>query len=122
MIPEQITERVLVKLCDTHPILIRLRMFRHDVHCQLCQIQVCSNPGSSSDPGRIQDLPDHGLCKVMCGHLIMGEVGSHIDKHLIYTVYHDILRSHKLQVDPIDLAGQFLIILHPRRGDQIAYF
>ena len=49
-----------------------------DVHCQLRQIQIRTNPGGGCDPSCIQHFPDHCHGKVVCCHVV---VVDHIIPH-----------------------------------------
>ena len=72
MVPEKIAEALFIQLSDADTILVRRSVFGSDVHCQLCQVEISSDPGGGSDAGRIKHFPDHCHGKVVCGHIIVG--------------------------------------------------
>ena len=55
----------------------------------------------------------------MSGHLIVTEIGCCVNKYFVNRIYQDILWSDVFEIDAIDLPGDFLVVEHPWRRDQI---
>ena len=94
MVPQQIPVGLLVKLCNADTILVRRDVLGHDVHGQLCKVEVGADACRCGDAGVVQHLPHHGHGKFMGAHVVIGQVACHINKNFIDGVGVDIRRGH----------------------------
>ena len=58
VVPEQIAVGFFIQFGNAHTILVRWDMLCHNVHGQLCQIQVCADARCGRDPCILQYIPD----------------------------------------------------------------
>ena len=93
VIPEQLPVAPLVQLCNTHAVSVCAHVLCHNVHGNLAQIQICSDPGSGCDACCTKHIPNHGHGKLVGGHAIGGKVSGDIHKHLVHRVDVNILRG-----------------------------
>ena len=114
MVPQQSAVAHLIKLRDPRATFIRLHMLRLDIHRNLCQIQIRSNPRRRRDSCRFIDIPYHCLCKLSCCHLIGIQVCRRINEHLIHRIDMHILRRDIFQVDIVNARTVFHVMCHPR--------
>ena len=94
MRPQQLTIRDLIQTGDPHPILIRNDMFCQNIHCDLTQIHIRSNPRRCCDPGVLQYILDHLLCKLSRCLLIRFQIMCYIHKNFINGIYMYIFRGY----------------------------
>ena len=94
-------------------------MLGHDVHRHLAQIQVGADAGRGRDAGRLADIADDRGRQLPGAHLICTQISAHIHEHLIDRIDMDILGSHILQIDLIDLLAVCHVKRHARLRDDI---
>ena len=51
MIPEEDFILIFIELCDPNAVLIRRGLLRHDIHADLCEVQIGANADGRSDAG-----------------------------------------------------------------------
>ena len=96
-------------------------MFCHDIHCNLAKIQIISDPGCRSDPGRIIYILDHCPRKFLGIHLIGMKIRRRVDHHFIDRIHMNVFRRNVFQIDLINLRADLHIFCHPRRSDKIIH-
>ena len=120
MVPQQIPVRLLVQLRNADTILVRRDVLCHNVHGQLCKVEVGADACRCGDAGVVQHLPHHGHGKLVGAHVVIGQIARHIDKNLIDGVGVNIRRGHIFEVGLVDLGGNVQIPLHPGRRNDVA--
>ena len=119
MVPQQIPVRLLVQLCNADTILVRRDVFCHNVHGQLCKVEVGADACRCGDAGVGQHLPHHGHGKLVGAHVVIGQIARHINENLVNGVGVDIRRGHIFEVGLVDLGGNIQIPLHPGRRNNV---
>ena len=82
--PEKSAIGHFIQLRDPDSVLIRRHMLCHDVHSDLRQIGIRSDPRRGCDPRFLQHIPDHPDGQLMGCHPVCIQVCRHIDKDLIH--------------------------------------
>ena len=119
MVPQQIPVGLLVQLRNADAILVRRDMLCHNVHGQLCKVEVGADACRCGDAGVVQHLPHHGHGKFMGAHVVVGQIACHINENLVDGVGVDICRGHIFEVGLVDLGGHIQIPLHPGRRNDV---
>src|SRR5699024_6068431 len=122
VVPQQVTEGVLVQLRDADAVLVGGGVLGGNVHSQLGQVKVGANTRRGGDAGGVKHLPDHGLSQAVRGHVVVGQVRHGVDEYLVDGVDHHVLGGHIFQVDAVDLTGDLLVVGHSGRGHQVTDF
>ena len=120
VVPQQIPVGLLVQLCNADTIFIRRDVLCHNVHGQLCKVEVGADARRCGDAGVVQHLPYHGHGKLMGAHVVIGQIARHINENLVNGVGVDIRRGHIFEVGLVDLGGNVQIPLHPGRRNDVA--
>jgi len=92
MIPQQIPVGLLVQFRNADTVLVRRDVFCHNVHGQLCKVEVGADACRCGDAGVVQHLPHHGHGKFMGAHVVIGQIARHINENLVNGVGVDIRR------------------------------
>ena len=95
-------------------------MLCHNVHGQLCKVEVGADACRCGDAGVVQHLPHHGHGKFMGAHVIIRQIARHINENLVDGVGVNVCRGHIFEVGLVDLGGHIQIPLHPGRRNNIA--
>lgn len=120
MVPQQIAEALLVELGNAHAVRIRRDVLCHDVHGQLCEIQVRADARRGGDAGLGQHFAHQLHGQLVGRQLIERQVARHIHEDLVNGIGVDVLRGHIAQIDFVDLLRHLQIPGHPgRRNDVI---
>ena len=90
-----------------------LYMLCCDIQCNFGQIQICSNPGSRSNPGMFKNIFHDPYTQFLCRHLIHCQIIRYIHKHFIDTVNMDVFFGNVFQINRINLCRIINIKLHP---------
>ena len=120
VVPQQIPVGLLVQLCNADTIFIRRDVLCHNVHGQLCKVEVGADACRCGDAGVVQYLPHHGHGKLVGAHVVVGQIARHINENLVDGVGVDIRRGHIFEVGLVDLGGHIQIPLHPGRRNDVA--
>ena len=125
MLPELLTIGLLIELCNAYPVLICRGFFRHDVHGDLGEVQICADADGGRDAGSLQHLPDHGARHDVSGAYMLPfglflktvEITGAVDEGLVDAVDMDILRRNIVQINGKNERGDPLVLRHARRGN-----
>ena len=120
VVPQQIPIGLLVQLCNADAIFVCWNVLCHNVHGQLCKVEVGADACRCGDAGVVQHLPHHGHGKLMGAHVVIGQIARHINENLVDGVGVDIRRGHIFEVGLVDLGGHIQIPLHPGRRNDVA--
>ena len=120
VVPQQIPVRLLVQFRNADTIFVCRDMLCHNVHGQLCEVEVGADTCRCGDAGVVQHLPHHGHGKLVGAHVVVGQIARHINKNLVDGVGVDIRRGHIFEVGLVDLGGHIQIPLHPGRRNDVA--
>ena len=119
VVPQQIPVGLLVQLRNADTIFVCRDVLCHNVHRQLCKVEVGADACRCGNAGVVQHLPHHGHGKLVGAHVVIGQIARHIDKNLINGVGVDIRRGHIFEVGLVDLGGHVQIPLHPGRRNDV---
>ncbi len=120
MVPQQIPIGLLVQLCNADTIFVCRDVLCHNVHRQLCEVEVGADACRCGDAGVVQHLPHHSHGKLVGAHVVVGKIARHINENLVDGVGVDIRRRHIFEVGLVDLGGNVQIPLHPGRRNDVA--
>ena len=120
VVPQQIPVGLLVQLRNADTIFVCRDMLCHNVHGQLCKVEVGADACRCGDAGVVQHLPHHGHGKFMGAHVIIRQIARHINENLVDGVGINIRRGYIFEVGLVDLGGHIQIPLHPGRRNNIA--
>ena len=81
--PQHFPVAHFIQLRDPDPVFIRIDMLGDDVHCDLCQIHIRTDPGCCGNACIAEHIPDHQDRQFMSIHLICVQVVRYIHKHFI---------------------------------------
>ncbi len=102
VVPQQIPVGLLVQLCNADTIFIRRDVLCHNVHGQLCKVEVGADACRCGDAGVVQHLPHHGHGKFMGAHVDNGQIARHINENLVDGVGVNVCRGHIFEVGLVD--------------------
>ena len=120
VVPQQIPIGLLVQLRNADTIFVCRDVLCHNVHRQLCKVEVGADACRCGDAGIGQHLPHHGHGKLVGAHVVIGQIARHINKNLVDGVGVDIRRGHIFEVGLVDLGGNVQIPLHPGWRNDVA--
>jgi hypothetical protein len=120
VVPQQIPVGLLVQLCNADAVLVRRDMLCHNIHGQLCKVEVGADACRCGDAGVVQHLPHHGHGKLVGAHVVIGQIARHVNENLVDGVGVDVRRGHIFEVGLVDLGGHVQIPLHPGRRNDVA--
>ena len=109
MIPEQLPVGPLIELGDPDAVLVRLDVFRHDVHGNFTKVQVGADSGCSGDAHSVQHIQDDGSGQLPGRHMVGVQVVGDVHHHLINGIDNHIFLRHVFQVHFVN-AGAVLDI------------
>jgi len=84
----------LIQFCDTHSVRVRFDVLCHNIHRDLCKVQIRSDPRSRRNSGFFLHIPDHPCRQLMRRHMVCLKIGSQVDKDLIDRIGMDIFRCY----------------------------
>ena len=120
VVPQQIPVGLLVQLRNADTIFVRRDVLCHNVHGQLCKVEVGADACRCGDASVVQHLPHYGHGKLVGAHVVVGQISRHINKNLVNGVGVDIRRGHIFEVSLVDLSRNVQIPLHPGRRNDVA--
>jgi len=120
VVPQQIPIGLLVQLCNADAIFVCRNVLCHNVHGQLCKVEVGADACRCGDSGVGQHLPHHGHGKLVGAHVVIGQIARHINENLVDGIRVNIRRGHIFEVGLVDLGGHVQIPLHPGRRNDVA--
>ena len=111
MIPEQEFVGILIQLRNSDAILIRRTFLGYDIHRDLRQVQVSSDPDCRRNTGGLKHVLNHGHrhhvgsigIRTIGLLLISVQIAAHVDKALINGIDVYVLRCYIPKIDRIDL-------------------
>ena len=83
MLPQQTAVGHFRQLGDTNAMLVRFDMLGHDVHGNLAEVQVWTDPRRSGNPCGLQHVQDDLPGQLTGGELIGIQVVGHIHEHFV---------------------------------------
>ena len=83
VIPQRSAITHLIQTCKPETILIRFAMLCHDIHRNLCQIQIRTNSSCRRNPGLLIDFPHYLSCKFFRCQPVSMQIIGNIHKNLI---------------------------------------
>ena len=120
VVPQQIPVGLLIQLRNADTIFVRRDMLCHNVHGQLCKVEVGANARRCGDAGVVQHLSHHGHGKFMGTHVVIGQIARHINENLVNGVGVNVCRGHIFEIGLVDLGRNVQIPLHPGRRNDVA--
>ena len=119
VIPQQIPIGLLIQFRNADTIFVCRDVLCHNVHGQLCKVEVSADACRCGDAGVVQHLPHHGHGKFMGAHVIIRQIARHINENLVDGVGVNVCRGHIFEVGLVDLGGHIQIPLHPGRCNNV---
>ena len=120
VVPQQIPIGLLIQFRNADTIFVCRDVLCHNVHGQLCKVEVGADACRCGDAGVVQHLPHHGHGKFMGAHVIIRQIARHINENLVDGVGVNVCRGHIFEVGLVDLGGHIQIPLHPGWRNDVA--
>lgn len=116
VVPEQTAIAHFIQLGNPHPVFICRDMLGFDVHGDLGEIEIGSDPRRRSDAGGFENIQNDGPGQLPSGHLKGFQITGGVNEHLINGIDMDVLRSRVFEIDLIDPGAPLDVVGHPGRS------
>ena len=116
--PELFAVSHFVEFRDAHAVFVGLHMLRHHVHRNLAQVKVRADPARRGDSRRRKNILDNRLHQLAGGLLIQLQVFRQVQEAFVDGIGMDIVGTHILEVDIVDLRGILHVLRHLRFRNQ----
>ena len=116
--PQHFPVADFIQLCDAHAVFIGCDALSYNIHGDLAQVQIGSDPSGGCDAGFLKHFSDHHGGKFLRRHSAGFQIRRRIHEHLVNGVHMDILRRHMPQVNLVDARAVVHIQRHARRRSE----
>ena len=119
VVPQETPVAHLIELGNAHAVGVGLRLFGHNVHRHLGQIEVGADAGSGSDARLAEHLADHLHRHFMGRETVVVEIVGDVHEDFVDGIGMDVLGGHMTQVDVVNLPTHLHIARHARRRHKV---